>query len=171
MQPDRTDVAYRVRIEAEGYRSAMSDAVRPGTTSTSISGWSRRRRYGAGSSTRRASRSGARVYLATGSQILGTSGTGTTMPGRPPEGRSPTARAVFLPRAVRALAVIGRPRRGYAEANSSPTSGPATGAEGLGTGRGAGCLRRAGPSPRSGSTSVRSASLGGTRPTSRITSR
>ncbi|MEJ7638012.1 MAG: redoxin domain-containing protein, partial [Singulisphaera sp.] len=30
LECDRTDVAYRVRIEAEGYRSAMSDAVRAG---------------------------------------------------------------------------------------------------------------------------------------------
>ena len=32
-QGDRTDVAYRVRIEAEGYRSAMSEAVRAGAPS------------------------------------------------------------------------------------------------------------------------------------------
>jgi beta-lactamase regulating signal transducer with metallopeptidase domain/thiol-disulfide isomerase/thioredoxin/protocatechuate 3,4-dioxygenase beta subunit len=32
IEADRTDVAYRVRVEAEGYRSAMSDAFRAGAS-------------------------------------------------------------------------------------------------------------------------------------------
>ncbi len=52
---NRTNDAYRVRIEADGYRSAMSEAVRAAQAGRpSISGSSRRPRHGAGSSTHKA---------------------------------------------------------------------------------------------------------------------
>ena len=73
IEGDRTDVAYRVRIEAAGYRSAISEPpsapglrVRPW-----ISGSRPRRPWKGGSSTRAVNPvKDARVYLATGSEIL-----------------------------------------------------------------------------------------------------
>ncbi len=36
LKADRTDVSYRVRVEAEGYRSAMSDVVRAGSLAAAV---------------------------------------------------------------------------------------------------------------------------------------
>jgi len=70
---DRTDAAYRVRIEAEGYRSAMSEAVRAGALAPTFDF----RLEPAASlqgqvlDTQGRTVKGARVYLATTSQMLG----------------------------------------------------------------------------------------------------
>jgi beta-lactamase regulating signal transducer with metallopeptidase domain/thiol-disulfide isomerase/thioredoxin/protocatechuate 3,4-dioxygenase beta subunit len=69
----RTDAAYRVRIEAEGYRSAMSEAVRAGAPAPTfdfrLEPVAPLRGQVIG--TRGRPVEGARVYLATTSQMLG----------------------------------------------------------------------------------------------------
>jgi thiol-disulfide isomerase/thioredoxin len=73
LELDRTDVAYRVRVEAEGYRSAMSDAVRVGAFRPTFdfrlepAPTLRGRVVGAQGKPVE----GARVFLATDSQMLG----------------------------------------------------------------------------------------------------
>jgi len=70
---DRTDAAYRVRIEAEGYRSAMSKAVRAGALAPTFDFRLEpvAPLRGQVIDTRGRPVKGARVYLATTSQMLG----------------------------------------------------------------------------------------------------
>jgi thiol-disulfide isomerase/thioredoxin/protocatechuate 3,4-dioxygenase beta subunit len=73
IQGDRTDVAYRVRIEADGYRAAMSEAVRAGAPSPTFDFRLEPAAPARGQVTDTRGRpvKGARVYLATTSQMLG----------------------------------------------------------------------------------------------------
>jgi beta-lactamase regulating signal transducer with metallopeptidase domain/thiol-disulfide isomerase/thioredoxin/uncharacterized GH25 family protein len=73
IQGDRTDVAYRVRIEADGYRSAMSEAVRAGAPAPTFDFRLEPTAASRGQviDTRGRPVNGARVYLATTSQMLG----------------------------------------------------------------------------------------------------
>jgi beta-lactamase regulating signal transducer with metallopeptidase domain/thiol-disulfide isomerase/thioredoxin/protocatechuate 3,4-dioxygenase beta subunit len=73
IEGDRTDVAYRVRIEAEGYRSATSDAVRAGAPEPTFDFRLKPAPPVRGRVVDAQGRPvpSARVYLATASQMLG----------------------------------------------------------------------------------------------------
>ena len=73
IEADRTDVAYRVRIEAEGYRTAMSEAVRVGVPMATLDFKLEPAPPARGRVVNAQGRpvSGARVYMATPSQSLG----------------------------------------------------------------------------------------------------
>lgn len=76
LEVERTDVAYRVRVEAEGYRSAMSDAVRVGDPDPSLDFRLEPASTLKGRVVDAEGRpvAGARVYLATDSQMIGIEG-------------------------------------------------------------------------------------------------
>jgi beta-lactamase regulating signal transducer with metallopeptidase domain/thiol-disulfide isomerase/thioredoxin/protocatechuate 3,4-dioxygenase beta subunit len=76
LEVERTDVAYRVRVEAEGYRSAMSDAVRVGVLKPTLDFRLERATALKGRvvDAQGQPAAGARVYLATDSQMLGIEG-------------------------------------------------------------------------------------------------
>ncbi len=72
IEGERTDVAYRVRVEAEGYRCAMSDAVRAGASSPTVDFRLEPAPLARGRVVDARGRpvAGARVFLATTSQRL-----------------------------------------------------------------------------------------------------
>ncbi len=124
---DRTDVAYRVRIEADGYRSAMSEAVRTGAPAPTFDFRLEPAAPLQGQVIDTGGRpvKGARVFLATTSQMLGIVQGDMRTPGRPTKTSSPTGKEIFsFPAQFEQYTVVAIHDDGYAELNREPNQQP-----------------------------------------------
>ena len=103
--PNQTDAAYHVRIEAEGYRTAMSDAFRVGALKPTCDFRLERAPAVQGRVVDAQGKpvAGARVYLATASQRFSSQGEHENSLSANQKVLSDTQGAFLLPRPVRAL--------------------------------------------------------------------
>ncbi len=126
LELDRTDVAYRVRVEAEGYRSAMSDAVRVGAFRPTFDFRLEPAPTVRGRVVNAESKpvAGARVFLATHSQMLGIEEQDEDNWSSNQKVVTDAQGTFALPAQFERYALVALHDEGYAEANFDPDQPP-----------------------------------------------
>ncbi len=120
--PNQTDAAYRVRIEAEGYRTAMSDAFRVGAARPTFDFRLERAPAVRGRVVNAQGKpaAGARVYLATASQRFTNQGEHENSLSANQKVLSDTQGAFSFPAQFERYAIVATHDDGYAQVNREP---------------------------------------------------